>query len=784
MAVKDRLADLLLPSNTTLNGIDFVEIVTDDETTLRVHFFNTVAVTGTITGATITGGSAIPTVEPAPIAPADFSLDDEGRPLLTLRVPAPGDFSFYTLTLASTALDPFFDHVPFSFKARCKSDLDCEAPLPPCPALEGDPPPIDYLAKDFLSFRKALSDFSALRYPEWQERSEADFGMMFLESLSSLADDLSYTQDRVAAEGTLETATQRRSLVRHARLVDYEPKPATSSRVLLQFDVKAGPIPSGLLVSALGPDGVAVPFETGTSMIDPRTGTLNLETFKVSPTWNRPITPYFWDDSEICLAAGATEMWVAGHGFQFEEEQMLLLDTAAATSADPPIREVVELVSATEETDPLYAQAVTHIVWRTPLRFEHDQTRTIVAGNLVRATQGRRHVEIFGIEPSLASGIPPALVRQGANRTSEYFYPLGEAPLVWLEQDALDSKPLPEILLTEQPAALTEPPVDWRWRRLLIEAGNFEDAFTVDPARFRPVARYPNGEVSWDYDSDEGECARFGDGIFGLIPPAGSFFRVTYRTGRGAAGNVAAGSITKFDSSAALLIDRVTNPFPAAGGADRETDEQVRRRAPQKFRALQFRAVRPEDYEAAAKRLPWVSQAGTVFRWTGSWLTVFTTADPSESEELSIDEHLELIDLLNRYRLAGYESYVPPPEYVSIDLIVSLCAAAGAFRADVKESVLQLLGTGISPDGSLQFFHPDRFTFGSPLERSALEAAVQRAYGVAGIVSIDVRRRGITPDFQAMPDTVNVAARQILRLDNDPSRPGNGSLKVLVGGGK
>lgn len=784
MAVKDRLADLLLPSNTTLNGIDFVEIVTDDEKTLRVHFLNTVALQNKITAAKITGGSAIPTVDPEPIQPADFSLDDEGRPVLTLRVKAPGDFSFYTLTLTSAALDPFFDHARFSFKARCKSDLDCEPKLPPCPALEGDPPPIDYLAKDFLSFRKALSDFSALRYPEWQERSEADFGMMFLESLSSLADDLSYTQDRVAAEGTLETATQRRSLVRHARLVDYEPKPATSSRVLLQFNVNAGPIPSGLLVSALGPDGVPIPFETGTSMIDPRTGTLNLETFKVSPAWNRPIDPYFWDDKEICLAAGSTEMWVLGHGFLFEEGQMLLLDTAAPTSADPPIREVVELVSAVEETDPLYGTSVTHIAWRSPLRFEHDQTRTTLAGNLVPATQGRRHIEIFGIDPAAASGIQPALVRDGANSTPEYLYPLGEAPLVWLDQDALDSKPLPEILLTEQPAVLIQPPVDWRWRRSLMEADEFEDAFTVDPARFRPVTRYPNGDVSWDYDGSSGECVRFGDGIFGSIPPAGSFFRVTYRTGRGAAGNVAADSIKKFDSAAALLVTEVTNPFPAKGGADRETDEQVRRRAPQEFRARQFRAVRPEDYQAAAKRLPWVSQAGTVFRWTGSWLTVFTTADPADSEQVTIDEHLELIDLLNRYRLAGYESYVPSPEFVSVDLIVSLCAAPDAFRADVKESVLTLLGTGTAPDGTLQFFHPDRFTFGSPLERSALEAAIQSAPGVAGVVSIDYRRRGITADFQPMPDTVTVATRQILRLDNDPSHPGNGSLKVLVGGGK
>ena len=106
-----------------------------------------------------------------------------------------------------------------------------------------------------------------------------------------------------------------------------------------------------------------------------------------------------------------------------------------------------------------------------------------------------------------------------------------------------------------------------------------------------------------------------------------------------------------------------TNPFAAVDGADEETDGRVQRLAPQAFRAQQFRAVRPEDYERAAETLPWVQNAGTVFRWTGSWLTVFTTADPRGSEQIPVGEHTELIDLLNRYRLAGYESYTPAPEY-------------------------------------------------------------------------------------------------------------------------
>ena len=105
----------------------------------------------------------------------------------------------------------------YSFKALCESTLDCEPRPHVCPPPAGELPAIDYLSKDFLSFRKALSDFSALRYPDWVERSEADFGMMFMEALCKIADDLSYYQDRIAFEASLETATQRRSLVRHAR---------------------------------------------------------------------------------------------------------------------------------------------------------------------------------------------------------------------------------------------------------------------------------------------------------------------------------------------------------------------------------------------------------------------------------------------------------------------------------------------------------------------------------------------------------------------------------------
>ena len=796
MQTKDRLRKLLDPANTTLNGIDFVEIVTKDETRLRVHFLNAVDVAGSPPNPVrplITGGETISTVSVLPVNANDWSQDAEGRPLLTLHVAAPGDFSFYTLTIISDVLDPFFNHVGFSFKALCPSDLDCEPPPAPCPPLKGTLPPITYLAKDFLSFRKALSDFSAFRYPEWQERSEADFGVMFMEALCSLADDLSYTQDRIAAEATIDTATQRRSLVRLARLVDYEPRPATAASVVLQLEVTAGPIPSGLLVSAPGPDGTLIEFETGTGLIDAKTMLFSTATYPVRPSWNRfqadgvtpNLLPYYWDDSQRCLLAGATEMWVEGQGFNFVQGQDLLIDTKAQTTADPPIRETVHLVSADKETDPLYGIAITHIVWRDPLQLNHDLTRTILAGNLVPATQGRRYVESFAIDQEPAGvPMPLAIVRTGPNSSIQNLYPLHNAPLAWLPQTLPGSAPLPEIMVIEQPPDPSSPAVNWKWRRKLIDAEQFEKAYTLDPVGFVPIPQNSDSSTSYEYDGDGGSTIRFGDDVFGEIPQSGSVFQVTYRIGGGSAGNVAPDTITKVDAAAASLVTAVTNPYAAAGGADDEPDEQVVRLAPQAFRAVQYRAVRREDYEKAAETLPWVLRAGTVFRWTGSWLTVFTTPDPQGTEQIPIDEHIDLINLLNRYRLAGYESYVPAPDYISIDLIVTVCASLTAFRGDVEAAVVKALSTAKFPDGSTGFFYFDHFTFGTSLERSAMEAAIQLAYGVAGVVSIQYRERRVTPTWTCIPDTVPVGPDQILRMDNDPSHPERGSLQVIVKGGK
>ena len=129
---------------------------------------------------------------------------------------------------------------------------------------------------------------------------------------SAVGDELSYLQDRIAAEATLETATQRRSLMRHARLVDYEPRPATSGTTTIQCNVSATALPAGLRIRATTPDGRPVPFEIGTGLTDATRSV-------VSPLWNDGIQPYWFDRQPAVPAARLARDVGAGHRLRLQQ---------------------------------------------------------------------------------------------------------------------------------------------------------------------------------------------------------------------------------------------------------------------------------------------------------------------------------------------------------------------------------------------------------------------------------------------------------------------------------
>jgi uncharacterized phage protein gp47/JayE len=96
---------------------------------------------------------------------------------------------------------------------------------------------IDYLARDYNSFRQALIDLIPAKLPEWTDRSEADFGVVLIELFAYMGDILSYYQDRIANEAFLTTAQERRSVINHLRLIGYEMAPAAPAAARLSLIV-------------------------------------------------------------------------------------------------------------------------------------------------------------------------------------------------------------------------------------------------------------------------------------------------------------------------------------------------------------------------------------------------------------------------------------------------------------------------------------------------------------------------------------------------------------------
>jgi predicted phage baseplate assembly protein len=305
---------------------------------------------------------------------------------------------------------------------------------------------------------------------------------------------------------------------------------------------------------------------------------------------------------------------------------------------------------------------------------------------------------------------------------------------------------------------------DWVPRRDLLASDGFEAEFVAETT------------------TDGGAQLRFGDGVHGMTPRARSVLVASYRIGNGTAGNVGADSLWHVVAPLGG-IESVTNPLPTTGGTDPEPVDRVRQDAPVAFR-VQERAVTPTDYEAAAMRHPEVQRSTCSERWTGSWYTMFLTVDRVGGRAVDETFEAELRRHLERFRMAGHDLEIAPPQYVALELGLSVCVLPDYYRSDVEADVLAVLGSGRRPDGTRGLFHPDNLTFGSTVYLSAVLAAVQAVEGVRYVEPLTFQRLA-TPASSGIADgLLTFAPLEVPRLDNDPNFPDRGTLGLTMEGGR
>ena len=203
-------------------------------------------------------------------------------------------------------------------------------------------------------------------------------------------------------------------------------------------------------------------------------------------------------------------------------------------------------------------------------------------------------------------------------------------------------------------------------------------------------------------------------GQFSRVPLAnaanatGNIVARLYRYGGGKAGNVGPGTVASLQTFAPG-IKSVTNLRPASGGADEETVDEAKRRAPALLKARD-RAVTAEDFETLslgtplapirrAKALPQYHREFPDVPIPGV-VSVIVVPDgdgpaptPSEVTLQAVCNHLNL------HRLVTCELYVLPPKYRKVTVSADIVARGDADLATVSRELMDRL---------TEFLHPLR----------------------------------------------------------------------------
>jgi len=127
--------------------------------------------------------------------------------------------------------------------------------------------------------------------------------------------------------------------------------------------------------------------------------------------------------------------------------------------------------------------------------------------------------------------------------------------------------------------------------------------------------------------------------------------------------------------------------------------------------------------------------------------------------------------------------HVRNPRYADLDLEIRVCVAPSAYRAEVIERVLQRLFGRAGLVVQQGFFDPDHFSFGTPLVRSALLAAVQEVVGVRAVEGIRMRRRGWFDWREFREAEYRAGDDELIRVTNNPLLPERGAVRLVMDGG-
>jgi hypothetical protein len=264
---------------------------------------------------------------------------------------------------------------------------------------------------------------------------------------------------------------------------------------------------------------------------------------------------------------------------------------------------------------------------------------------------------------------------------------------------------------------------------------------------------HPSGPRSRHYTIDyiTGEV-RFGNGMHGLIPPAGrdNIVCEVYHAGGGIDGNQPAGAISQLKTSIPYIA-AVTNPVAADGGSAAETMRAVRERGPQTLKH-RGRALTAQDLEWLARqavgtrvaRARCLPNRNRDLKFEPGWATLIVVPHGTGKKPLPSIELIRAVeDALAARSLATLTSETPArinvigPGYVPVEVRAEVVPVGLTLADAVRHGVQQALD---------EFLHPltggpdgEGWALGRDVYLSELFAAFEALPGVEHVRSLSFR---------------------------------------------
>lgn len=543
-------------------------------------------------------------------------------------------------------------------------------------------PLTNYMKRDFLDYYNAILEDIPVRCPEWTDLTDSDFGIMLVQYFCGLADNLSFYIDRAVNESFLSTASERTSIIKLCKMLNYSlhQRYAAEGTLFIAFNLLPSDtsIPQYALFSTERDlDGTIYYFELQEAFnlyssvwdviksYDDSADTYSAN-YAIEANTEQDFTPQTTWDTDDCLYFGHM------HGFN-----NISIRVTTPTGSE----------GIWEYYADGYWTAIGDVVDGTNGFLQSGVVEFAFPYTWDKCTIDNQ--EMYYVRFRCTEATPLTVGVLNLCKINDLVYD-------WLELKE-GVTVVKEVLgsstgLANQYFSLAQ--TGYEEGSLVVEVD--EGAGFVEWGLTTEILNESSGEKKYWIEIDENDVITvfFGDNVHGKIPLIGtSNIRATYRTCSGADGNVGYETITQVVTSLPSSSYCI-NYTAFEGGDDRESIEDARVNAPANLTTNE-RAVTVDDYAVEAKKVAGVKDAKAYENpdtYIEIWVYILATGSALPSTTL-----LEEVEAyLDTVKAVGTNVIALSPTVVYINYTIAIDVLPNYELTSIQDTVTETLASYIS----------------------------------------------------------------------------------------